>query len=82
LTDVAENHDWLAPGDVRLVAWREGGVGGMSIVPAAAQARRATLVVANLQFGTRTPRPDANTRIQSRRDDEIDSIDPPAGSRP
>jgi hypothetical protein len=64
-----------------MVAWRDAGVGGMSIDPAAAQSRRATLVVANLQFATPTPRRDVNIRTQPRRGDS-DFIDPDAGSQP
>ncbi len=76
LTDIAEDHDGLAPGDVRLIAWREGEMGGMSIVPRAPQARRATLVIGNLQFGSRIPKPDQNTRAESKRDDEPEGTDP------
>jgi hypothetical protein len=65
LVAFAESHQSLEPGDVRLVAWQDQKLAGVRIEPAAAQARRATLVVANLQFGTpAAPVPDANQRAQ------------------
>jgi hypothetical protein len=65
LVDFAQNHETLEPGDVRLVAWRDQALKGVRIEPTAAQARRATLVVANLAFGKgQPPRPDVNLRAQ------------------
>jgi hypothetical protein len=65
LLDFAESHATLELGDVRLVAWQDQPLRGVHIEPAAPQARRATLVVANLQFApTAQPAPDLNLRLQ------------------
>jgi hypothetical protein len=65
LVEFAESHQSLEPGEVRLVAWQDQSPGGVRIEPAAAQARHATLVVANLQFATLGhPKPDLNLRNQ------------------
>lgn len=65
LLEVAENHDSLQPGETRLVAWRDQGLAGIEVTPSASQARRATLVVANLELGTKpAPQPDRNVRSQ------------------
>jgi hypothetical protein len=61
LIDCAEDHAALEPGEVRLVAWHDGGLDGIEVRPRAKQARRAALVVARLQFGAGAPpRADAN----------------------
>lgn len=66
LIELAEDPRALAPGEVRLVAWRTentAGLKGVHVAPAAAQAKRATLVVANLRFGAgKEPLPDTNLR--------------------
>lgn len=63
MIDCAEDIQRLPAGQVRLVAWREGSLAGQSIEPSAAQARRATLVVANLQYSSLLPaRPDESLR--------------------
>lgn len=70
-TTVAERHrmlsfDDLAPGDTRLIAIagdRE--IPGLTIEPAASQARHATLVVANLKFAT-GPAPGRDNRLPRR----------------
>ncbi len=68
LTDIADDHQTLRPGDVRMIAWRhasdESGMPGLHVVPAASQARRATLVVANLAFGAEPARADQNLRAE------------------
>jgi hypothetical protein len=65
LVACAQDLNSLEAGDVRLVAWREGELAGMRVEPAAAQARRATLVVANLQFAKgQPPMPDLNLRAE------------------
>ncbi len=65
LVECAQDLSSLQAGDVRLVAWREGELAGVRIEPAAAQARRATLVVANLQFAQgQPPLPDLNLRAE------------------
>ncbi len=66
LIDGAQDHQSLRPGDVRLVAWQDQPLKGMRIEPAASQARRATLVVAQLQFSPEEPpTPDVNLRTQA-----------------
>ncbi len=66
LIDGAQDHQSLRPGDVRLVAWQARPLVGMRIEPAASQARRATLVVAQLQFSPEEPPgPDVNLRTQA-----------------
>jgi hypothetical protein len=60
LVELAENPAQLAAGDVRLVAWYDQGLPGVRVDPAAAQARRATLVVGNLVFGSLPVVPDEN----------------------
>jgi hypothetical protein len=63
MIDCAENVRTLRPGETRLVAWRVGSPSGQVIQPVAAQARRATLVVANLQYASLPPaRPDESLR--------------------
>ena len=62
LVDVANNVKLLEPGDVRLVGTLDEGLPGVQVAPAAAQSRRATLVVANLRFGERQAEPDENLR--------------------
>jgi hypothetical protein len=76
LTDLSQRHGGLRRGEVRLVGWRDGGMPGMQIAPASAQARRATLVVANLSFEHRTPRPDENLRALVPVDDELTPAQP------
>ncbi len=60
LTALAEDPRLLREGDVRLIGWYDHGLPGIHADPAAAQARRATLVVANLEFADAPPRSDAN----------------------
>lgn len=63
MLDCAQDIKSLASGEVRLVAWREGSPAGQTIEPSAAQARQATLVVANLQYPSLSPaRPDESLR--------------------
>jgi len=64
LFDAAEEPEQLAPGDVRLVGWYDGGFGGVAPTPSAAQSRRATVVVANLQFTDLSPAPDRNLKVR------------------
>jgi hypothetical protein len=72
LIECAENHRALAPGEMRLVAWREGELAGVEVRPSARQSRRATLIVAHLQFGAfETPRPDANLSGAAPQEDEF-----------
>ena len=47
---------------MRLVGTLDEGLPGVQASPAAAQVRRATLVVANLRFGERKAEPDENLR--------------------
>jgi hypothetical protein len=63
LLDLGQNLEDLAPGDVRLIAWSDDELPGLSIEPAAPQARRAAIVVAHVAYGFgKTPKPDVNTR--------------------
>jgi hypothetical protein len=76
LLDCAETMAALEPGEVRLVAWRDEGIEGMRIDPAAPQARRATMVVAHLAFAAwEPPRPDASLRPSPAPDEPL-SPDP------
>ncbi len=53
----------LAPGDVQLIGWLDEEIPGLEVKPAAPQARRAAMVVANLRHGFgEDPQPDKNTR--------------------
>jgi len=82
LLDCAEMMAALEPGEVRLVAWRDDGVSGMRIDPAAPQARRATMVVAHLAYAAwEPPRPDAGLRPSPAPDEPL-STDPQAPSTP
>ncbi len=75
LIRIAQDPTSLSVGDVRLVAWRDEGLPGVRIVPASPQARRATLVVANLEFGAPpAPRPDANLPPERRPFEEADPV--------
>jgi hypothetical protein len=80
LVDCAQDLSSLPAGDVRLVAWREGELGSVRIEPAAPQARRTTLVVANLQFAQGpTPLPDQNLRAERPSDLEaLPDVEPEA----
>ena len=60
LIDFAEDHKSLESGEVRLVGWRDDALPGVRVEPAAAQSRRATLVVANLALPSRDPERDVN----------------------
>ena len=63
LLDCAQDIESLEPGEVRLVGWREGGLGNVRIDPASPEARRACLVVGHLQYAKGPPaRPDLNLR--------------------
>jgi hypothetical protein len=62
LMALAANPLLLSDGDVRLVGWYDQGISGMHPDPAAPQARRATLVVVNLQFGQPAAAPDKGLR--------------------
>ena len=75
---LAQDHRTLGRDDVRLVGWREEGLPGVRVVPAASQERRATLVVANLSFGNGpTPRHDSNVRIENKSQDDVSPPPPP-----
>jgi hypothetical protein len=65
LLEIAQDPAGLRPGGARLIAWTDAAVPGLTIDPAAPQARRATLVVAHLRYGLgRDPQPDANCRAE------------------
>jgi len=51
----AEEIITFAPGDVRLIGWREDNLPGLQIEPSVHQRRQATLVVGNLRFGQVVP---------------------------
>ncbi|MGD9722476.1 MAG: hypothetical protein AB7O59_13305 [Pirellulales bacterium] len=63
LVALAEDVRTLEPGDVRLVGWYDQGLPGIHADPAAAQARRATLVIVHLRHGDVPAAPDANLRV-------------------
>jgi hypothetical protein len=62
LIEVAENPSLMAPGDVRLVGWYDHGLAGARSNPSAPQARRATLIVVNLDYAEREAAPDEHLR--------------------
>jgi hypothetical protein len=64
LVRVAEDHEWLEAGDVRLVGWCDQSMAGIQVLPAADEVRKAMLVVAHLQFGASAPRPDWSLRAE------------------
>ena len=61
LLDLARDPSLLPPGEIRLIAWLDEQVPGVSVVPAAAQLRHATLLVVNLGF----PSPPVPARDQN-----------------
>ena len=64
---LAERGQEMAIGDVRLVAWLEEELPGVTFEPVAAQARHAALLVAHLQYGPLSlPQADKNTRADVR----------------
>ncbi len=65
LIDLAEEPGALQPGDVRLVGWYDAGLPGVEADPSAPQARRKTMVLANLRFGDKPAMPDVNLRAVS-----------------
>jgi hypothetical protein len=63
-------------GEVRLVAWLEDEIPGVTIEPAAAQSRHVTLLIAHLQYGEpAAPERDQNTRAAVR---EVPADDGPS----
>ncbi|HWL72514.1 MAG TPA: hypothetical protein VNQ74_01420, partial [Burkholderiaceae bacterium] len=50
LLDLARDPSLLPLGEIRLIAWLDEQVPGVSVVPAAAQLRHATLLVVNLGY--------------------------------
>jgi hypothetical protein len=61
LLDFAENCDNLRTGEVKMVAWTEDDLPGLTISPTSAQSRRATLVLAHLAYAPEPPpQPDEN----------------------
>jgi hypothetical protein len=65
LIDLAEEPHALQPGDVRLVGWYDAGLPGAEADPNAPQARRKTMVLANLRFGDKPAARDLNLRAIS-----------------
>lgn len=70
----------LRPGDVRLVAWTDDTLAGLSIVPQASQSRIRTVVLIHLRYGPLPPAtPDANLRVDIQASPETadeDGLDP------
>jgi hypothetical protein len=63
LLDIGQNIQDLGPGEVRLIGWSDGDLPGLSIKPAAPQAKRGILVIAHLRYGFGdSPQPDANLK--------------------
>jgi len=61
LLGFAEKSDAMRPGDVKVVAWTDDDLPGLTISPNSAQFRRAAVVVAHLAYGQEaSPQPDAN----------------------
>jgi hypothetical protein len=61
LLNFAEKSDDLRPGEVKMVAWTDENLPGLTISPSAAQSRRAVAVVAHLVAGEEpAPQPDEN----------------------
>ena len=58
MVDFAEDPRLVEPGEVRLVGWRDDAPSGVRVSPTAAQARRATLVIADLAVPRRQPKRD------------------------
>ena len=64
LLNAAEDHRSLEPGEVRLVARHAAGLPGMQVSPESNQSRRATLVVAHLEYPLGdVPPKDENLRV-------------------
>jgi hypothetical protein len=67
LLDLGQDLQSLEPGEVRLIAWSTDDLPGLSIKPAAPQAKRAILVVAHLAYALgEPPQPDKNLRTSLR----------------
>ena len=65
LIDIAQDVSGLRPGEMRLVAWLDDALPGLTVEPKASQARHAAVVVAHLAAGQEElPRPDARTRAE------------------
>jgi len=63
------------PGEIRLVAWTEDELPGLSITPAASQAQHATVVVAHLSYGPPAPMQlDLNSRSEMPADAALDAV--------
>ena len=66
LIDIAQDVRSLRPGEIRLVAWLDDALPGLTVEPKASQARHAAVVVAQLAAGREElPRPDASTRAEA-----------------
>lgn len=72
LIQLATNTEGLGDGDVRLVAWTDEGLPGVTITPASNQQVFRTLIVGNLRYGDqRIPQSDSNVLVQKTFDDGL-----------
>ena len=63
LIELGQDPADLAPGEVRLIAWSDNELPGLTIDPAAPQSRRAAMVVAHLAYGLGdAPKADVNAK--------------------
>jgi hypothetical protein len=68
LLNLAGKSDEMRPGEIKMIAWTEDELPGVTISPTSAQLRRATMVVAHLAYGEEpSPKPDENLPDNPRR---------------
>ena len=61
MLNFAEKTDDMRPGEVKMVAWTDEELPGLTISPTSAQSRHAVMVVAHLAYGEdAAPQPDVN----------------------
>jgi hypothetical protein len=61
LVNLAEKNEDMRPGEIKLVAWTDEALKGLTISPESAQSRHAAVVVAHLSYGEESPlHPDEN----------------------
>ena len=61
LLNLAERSEEMQPGEVKMIAWTDDELPGITISPTSAQSRHATMVVAHLAYADEPPpQPDDN----------------------
>jgi hypothetical protein len=61
LLNLAEKNEEMQPGEVKMIAWTDEELPGITISPTSAQSRHATMVLAHLAYADEPPpQPDAN----------------------